>query len=232
MSNIDFQNGFVVGLSSNANQDIIQALEAFKNKEIAWEKKYLYNTAEMEGKYAFGSNPMFELTLNKIPGASADYSYWAISIRYRLAIARRVKRNGVPVTEYLVETPLEAEFKEGANGYLSSKITNIDNVYDIGINIDEEPVSLKEYFLTEIIADGEYFYEGNVEFNSYDASQNDGSGFVGLEVIIRLETKDETIADTFFPELEAMLTAYKDTFIIHYKNTPEVETVNAKYLGG
>ena len=208
--------------------DITAELAEFKDKEIAWEKNYFYDTTELEGKYAWSSFPMFELKFDKVPGYSSSYNYWIIRIQYRLAIAKHSVAKGV---EYLVETPLKVTAKQNNTGYLNINITNLANMYDAGIVVDGEIFTFNNYFLDAIV-DGEAFYEGEVRFSDTSGSQSDGSGYIALEVNVDLKTKDETIADAFLPEIEAMFSAYKDTFILCYRNTPEVETVNAKYLGG
>ena len=91
-----------------STEAVVNYINDFKDKEIPWSKIYSYDTTEMEGKYAWGLYPMFELSFNKIPGSAPDGNYWLIQVVYKLGIAKRSKINGV---QYLVETPLEAEFK-------------------------------------------------------------------------------------------------------------------------
>ena len=203
------------GISSDVVTE--SRLAEFKDKEIEWSRAYKYNTTD------FPSN-IHSLTIDK-----ALYNdMYALVVTSSLAIARYTKADGL---KYLVETPLKVEVKEGMSGYTNFNIPNLHNIYDAGIVVEGEIFPFS--YLAEVWLDEETYTEGFVEISTVGStSRPDGTGYANASAIIYILSPSEEAIDVILSEFEPIFEAYGDTIVHFYRNTPEVEDVEAHSIGG
>jgi hypothetical protein len=197
--------------------DVSDALAEFKEKEMEWERVYKYNVANFPSY-------IHSLTIEKSPRNDV----YALKVTSSLTIARHFREDGL---KYLVETPLKVEAKEQTNGYIDFKIPNIHAIYDAGIVVEGEIVPFS--YMAEAFIDGETYTEGFVEISTAGTtSQPSGTGYAKASAIVYILSPSEEAIDTILPEIQPIFEAYGDNILHFYRHIPEVEVVEAQYIGG
>jgi hypothetical protein len=130
----------------------------------------------------------------------------------------------------LVDNPFHIKFEEQSSGYYTTTITDKDNVIGFGLYIDGDPAYFNE-FVSDMV-DGEYIIDAPTELNYNEYADTNFNWVSTLACQLEIWVSDIEIAEMLKEEFTALIDAYGDLFLIKYKNEPEIELIQANYIGG
>ena len=238
MSNKDFQNGFIAGYASNngsssLNEEYItQQFQNFKEKEIDYVRIYAYDTEqlgskpELKGKNVFRTDSY--IANNVQGGVTLSKSIWYF---FELAIAKKSSLGDVKV---LLESPMKLDRNET---YGTMVLTNTEEIIDCGFKIRDNSCVFFEEELNKEYVDGENILKVYISYDDQSEVDYDGDEICYLRCHLHIDVADKLIegvplAEILKQEFDGMLENFGPIFAIKFKNTPEVEIIEASYIGG
>ena len=198
-----------------------EALAEFKEKEIDYVKSYTYNLAEFEGKTTSNNNKIIDLKMNT--GTMTGGYYW-VSCTVDLCAFEQAGDNPV---RCLATSPFKPAFDSSNN---LAGLTDPKSIIDVCCVLVDGSILSFTHTAKSVVENG-VFSKSKFETNS-SAYQGETrvSHFIGE---MCLYTQDQEFANTFFEEYNAVVeNGYIKDVVLYYQNKPEIENVDAHYLGG
>ncbi len=191
-------------------------LEEFKEKEIDYTTIYSYDALDLKNRKShISGKPIYKIVIEK----KNETDCIVAIVKYNLFISYKAESGDMA---YYVETPLKVVPSES----VGFAVENLSNLCDIGLMVDGKAYPLTRFL--EELTDDVNFYDGDVSF-SYTVFNNTE---ILLNGVLKVASKNEQAVDQLLTEVEGMLTLYGDKYLLYYKNPPEIETIQAQYIGG
>ena len=231
MSNKDFQNGFALGRASGGvnnstltEEYLAQQLAEFKEKEIAYNTIYSYDTALLSEK-----SPIADLKNAKAYRvvATTEQTLKDDETAYRCHISIALMVAQTDNTPQGFKKVVESPFEISANETIL-QIENIDVAKDIAIMSEEEGLFFLSDSLPTLVGD-DMFYSGDFFFTTQRVDFTGGCGLY-LMYEIKLYTLSKELSDTVASEFGEIFKSM-NPLLLYCQHTPEIETINAEYLG-
>lgn len=202
------------GLDNKPN--IPDVLTAFKEKEIDYTTIYSYDTEDLKNRTTHKlGQPIYEVEAYK------NTEGYGVEGRVKFHLNTAYKDDNGNIG-YYVDTPLKAVF--GDEGKMIFE--NFAKLYDIGLIVDGKAYPLSKFLGTLMDGTGTFHY-GKIHFQySWDNAN------LKLTGIFDVVSEYEQAIDQLLTEVQGLLSLYGDTLLIYYKNLPEIETIQAQYIGG
>ena len=229
MSKTDFQNGFALGMASGGvnpspltEKYLAEQLAEFKEKEIDYKTIYEYDTDLLPNiNYTVSENKTLHYTSNGEQGYATDINVF-------LLVAQT--DNSTQGFKKVVSSPFEFSTYIGeSDGKARLKIENLDCAKDILFEDGEGDTIYISQAIQNYVHQ-EACYDVDFNFNTQNIEFTDGSMGLYLVCNITFYTLFEEIAD----ELLSLGIIFKNInpYRIYFQNVPEIETIDAEYLGG
>lgn len=198
-----------------------EALAEFKEKEIDYVKSYTYNLAEFEGKTTSDNAKIVDLKMSR--GTMTGGYYW-ISCTVDLCAFEQAGDNPV---RCLATSPFKPAFDSSNN---LAGLTDPKSIVDaVCVLADGSTMSFTNTAKT-VVGNGS-FSKGEIETNSRAYQGETRESHFICELC--LYTESEELASAFFEEYNAVVeNGYIKDVVLYYQNKPEIENVDAHYLGG